>query len=296
MTTKDSSKLYLIAVIAIVSALTLGAYGQQKPDQAKAPDAAVTLTYQFPEGKTLSYKHTSNETQYLEIQGQSMTTQSQSSIEFSAKQKGAKEGQYTLGITVDAMDAGAESPQGNITADTSAIVGKSFDMVVSRLGKEVDTSAAAALKFDMGGTGTRDLSAHFQAFFPDLPDRPVKVGDTWPSEDTVTQKVGSGELRIVAKNTHSLDGFETIDGSECARIKTVGKGTMTGNLEQGGVGLSFDSAIEGTDTWYFAVKEGMLVKSDSKSSVHGTLSIGDPANMNVPVSGESTGQIRLVKK
>ncbi len=296
MTKRYVSRLYMITVVAVVASLALGAYGQQKPEQAKAPDAAVTLAYQFPERKALSYKHTSSETQNLEIQGQSITTQSQSSIEFTTKQKSAKEGQFTLGVTVDAMEAGAQSQQGNFTADTSAIVGKSFDMVVTRLGKEIDTSAAAALKFDMGGTGQRDLSAHFQAFFPDLPDRPVKVGDTWPSEDTVTQKVGSGQLRIVAKNTHTLDGFETVDGYECARIKTVGKGTMTGNIEQGGVGISFDSAIEGTDTWYFAIKEGLLVKSDSKSSVNGTLYIGEPANMNVPLSGESTGQVRLVKK
>lgn len=274
----------------------LAGYAMQKTDAGKSPDTPVTLAYQFPEGKALAYRQASTESQYLDIMGQSMTTQTQSNLEFSAKQSASKDGQFTLGVTISAFKINVQGPQGEMAADTSSITGKNFDMVVSRLGKEMDTSGASAIKYDFGSGDSRDLSAHFQSFFPDLPDRPVKTGDTWPSEETVTQKVGSGEIRITSKNVHTLDGFETVDGFDCARIKTTATGTLTGNFVQGGIGLSLNCKIEGTETWYFAIKEGMFIKSDSKGSLGGTLALGDPVNSDVPITGETHQEARLLQK
>lgn len=289
---KDGAKV--LSLVLIFSAL--GGYARQNTDAGKSPDTPVTLAYRFPEDKTLAYRQASTDSQSLEMMGQSMTTQTQSNLEFSAKQKALKDGQFTLGVTISAFKISAQSPQGDASADTSAVAGKNFDMILSRLGKEMDTSGASAIKYDIGTGNTRDLSASFQSFFPDLPDRPVKTGDTWPSEDTVIQKVGSGEIRITSKNVHTLDGFETVDGFECARIKTASKGTLTGNFVQGGVGLSLDCTVEGSETWYFAVKEGMLIKSDSKGSFGGNLGLGDPVNTSVPITGETHGETRLIQK
>ncbi|MBZ5497171.1 MAG: hypothetical protein LAP85_12270 [Acidobacteriia bacterium] len=286
----------LKVVSLLLAFCALAGQAMQKTEAGKSSDTPVTLTYQFPEGKALAYRQSGTETQNLEMMGQSMTSQTQSSIEFTAKQKGLKDGQFTLGITINALKIDSSSPQGDVSADTSSVLSKSFDMILSRLGKEIDTSGAAAIKYEFGSTGTRDLSGRFQSFFPDLPDRPVKTGDTWPSEDAVTQKVGSGELRITTKNVHTLDGFETVDGFECARIKTAVKGTLTGNLEQGGVGLSLDCTMEGSETWYFAIKEGMLIKSDSKGSIGGNLALGDPVNSTIPIGGETHEETRLIQK
>jgi hypothetical protein len=259
-------------------------------------DRAVTLAYQFPEGKTISYRQTSTESQYMQIQGQDVNVLNQSSMEFTAKPKSAKESHFGLGVTIDAMKMSVQSPQGDLSPDLSQILGKSFDMTLSRLGKELDTSGAAAIKYQIGATSSRDLSTAFQAFFPDLPDHPVKKGDTWPSEDKVTQNSGNGEIIVSAKNTHTIDGFESVDGIECARIKTAITGTLAGNLEEGGVGLTLGCKIEGTGTWYFAVKEGFLVKSDSKSKFSGVITAGEPANLTIPLTGESQEETRWIKK
>jgi hypothetical protein len=260
------------------------------------PGTAVTLAYQFPEGKTISYRQASTEKQYMQINGQDMNTLTQSSLEFSAKSKGMKESNFGLGVTIDAMKISVQGPQGDLAPDLSQILGKSFEMTLSRLGKEVDTSGAAAIKYQLGPAGSRDLSSSFQAFFPDLPDRPVKKGDTWPSQDTVTQKTGNGEILVNSKYVHTVDGFETVDGIECARIKTAITGSLTGNLEESGVGLTLDCKIEGTGIWYFAVKEGILVKADNKGSFTGVITAGEPANLSIPLSGETLEETRLIKK
>jgi hypothetical protein len=264
--------------------------------ESVSPQAAVSLAYQFPEGRTLTYKTSSTQVQNMEVMGQSMTTESTSTSDFTVKGKGLKDGNLLLGVTIDAIKADVSSPQGNMSPDMSVVIGKSFDMIVSKLGKEIDVSGAELLKYDMPTGGSRDLSSGFQAFFSDVPDKPVKIGDTWPSEDSIVQKEGSGETRIRFTNVNTFDGIETVDGYECARIKAVVKGTITGSLDQQGVGVSIDIKMEGTDTWYFAIKEGIYVKSDMKASMGGVVAVGEPANLTIPVTGETRQSASLVKK
>jgi hypothetical protein len=256
--------------------------------------SAVTLAYQFPEGKTLSYRTVSSEKQYMQVNGQDLTTSTDSSLEFTAKPKSSKDGVHGITVIIDAVKIRMLGPQGDQSPALDHIPGKSFDMSLTRLGKETDTSGAAAITYVLG-TSSRDVSSRFQAFFPDLPDHPVKQGDTWPSQDSVTEKTGGGDIFINLNHVNTLDGFEAIDGVECARIKTESKGTVKGNLEEGGASLTLDGTMTATVTWYFAIKQGFLVKSDSKGALSGSLVVAQ-ANMTIPVSGESTEEVRLVRK
>jgi hypothetical protein len=176
--------------------------------------SAVTLAYQFPEGKTLSYRTVSSEKQYMQVSGQDITTSTESSLEFTAKPRSSKDGVHGIAVTIDAMKIRTLGPQGDLSPVLDHIPGKSFDMSLTRQGKETDTAGAAAITYVLG-TSSRDLSSGFQAFFPDLPDR--------------------------------------------------------------------------------AVKQGFLVKSDSKAGFSGSVTVAQ-ANMTIPVTGESTEEVRLVRK
>lgn len=68
-----------------------------------------------------------------------------------------------------------------------------------------------------------------------------------------------------------MDGFETVDGLECVRIKSAITGTLEGTGEEQGMALNFKGEIEGTDTWYFAYKEGFYVKMASTAAMEGTI-------------------------
>jgi hypothetical protein len=264
-------------------------------DQPADPQGTVTLTYKFAEGAALSYKQTGLQTQDLDMMGQTMTTESNSSMDITLKSKGLKDGNHILSVMIDGMTGGVSSPQGNMTFDMSGIIGKSFDLIFSPLGKEVDVSGASAFSIDMGQAGRRDLSSNFQGLFPDLPDHPVKVGDKWPSEDSIIQKSEAVEIHINFKNENTLDGFETVDGRECARVKTVLKGTMSGAINQGGMAMAMDAKLDGTSTWYFAVKEGIFVKAEMKASMGGLINI-EAMNASISFTGEQKSSLALVKK
>jgi len=264
-------------------------------DRPPDPQGAVTLAYKFAEGVPLSYKQAGGQVQDIDVMGQTMTTESNSTMDITLKPKGLKDGNHLLGVTIDGMTISVNSPQGGVTPDLSSIIGKSFDLVLSPLGKEVDVAGAAAFKIDMGASGSRDLSSGFQGLFPDLPDHAVKAGDKWPSEDTVVQKSDAGEIQIKLKYEHTLDGFETIEGRECARVKSAFTATMGGALNQGGMALAMDAKMQGTGTWYFAVKEGLFVKQETKSTVSGVIT-AEAMNMSIAMTGQQTGSLALVKK
>ena len=289
-----SSRLKYVLLILALSGLA-GFVGQNVTAGAE-PQSAVSLAYMFTEGRALTYQVTGTQTQNLDVMGQTVSTVSNSAIEFTLQTKGLKEGQYQLGVTVNSFKIEAQSPQGDMTADASSVVGKSFDMILSRLGKEIDISGASDIKYTVGSVGTRDLGSSFQALFPDLPEKSVKIGESWPNEDTVIQKSDAGDIRINLSSVNNLEAVETIDGFECVRIKGPVTGKMTGNLEQQGMALVFDAKIDGTQTWYFAVKEGILVKTETKSTFSGVISAGEPANITIPITGDMKSETRLIKK
>ena len=279
---------------ALVLLLAVAGIAGAAADEA-APQGPVTLAYKLAPGASLSYKQTGSQTQDLDIQGQTMSTVSTSSLDLTLQGKAPKDGNLVLGVTIDGMTISVQSPQGDVTPDLAGIIGKSFDMVLSPLGKEVDVSGASVFQVDMGQGGRRDMTSSFQAYFPDLPDHAVKTGDKWPTEDAIVQKSDQGDIHLNFQNDNTLDGFETIDGRECARIKAIIKGTMSGALNQGGVALSLDAKLEGTATWFFDAKAGILVKNEMKATMGGVISI-DSMNMTIGFSGEQKGTTTLVKK
>ena len=258
---------------------------------AAAPASAV-LEYKMPTGRALTYQVKSEEAQVMDIQGQSMDTQTTNTSTFTFKAKGLKDKNFLLGVTIDDIATTVtSSAQGDMSPDMSAVKGKSFDMVLSPLGSEVDVSGAEAITYDIAGE-TRNLSSGFKMFFPDLPGKPVKVGDTWPSTAGTEEKTSSMNIRIDLQNVNTLEGFETVDGMECARISSQVTGTITGTGNQGGADLTFSGTSKGKDVWYFAVKEGIYVKVTSESTTQMSIDVA-AAGMTIPMTQTSKSEVKL---
>lgn len=259
------------------------------------PQTGLILQYRMAENQVLKYQLTIKQTQDVEVMSQQMKTETSGEIAFTAKSKGVKENNQQLGITIDSMILNIKSPQGEISPDMSSVEGKSFDMTMTTLGKELDLSGAESIRYDLGQAGKRDIASNFQAVFPDLADRPVKIGDTWTSKDTITEKIGSGGIEILLESFNTLEGFETVDGMECAKITAKIKGTLEGGGNQGGADLAFKGNIEGTETWHFAYKEGLFVKQIIDVFTKGTVSIRGPQEMSIPLAQNMKIETKLIK-
>jgi len=212
---KDIFKTWISFLPVIMAIFILAGCAARLPIWGD-PQSGLILQYQMAEDQVLKYQLTIEQTQDAEVMGQHMKTENKIKIAFTAKSKGLKENNQQLGITIDSMSININGPQGELSPDMSTVEGKSFDFTMSRLGKELDLSGAESIQYDLGQAGKRDLASNFQAIFPDLADKPIKVGDTWTNKNTITEKIGDGKIKISLESFNTLAGFETVDGLECA--------------------------------------------------------------------------------
>jgi hypothetical protein len=270
-----------------------GVAGTPAPRAAVKSPAGLVLEYKMPEGQVLKYEEKQEAREVGEVMGQTRESLSVATDAVSFSAKGLRGKDYLLGVTIDDMTMSVTNAGGDLSPDLSSVRGKSFDMVLSPLGNEVDVSGAEAITFEMVN-GTRSVASGFKLFFPDLPDRAIKVGDSWPSSEAVEDKTGSTNIRLEFKTVNTLEGFEAVDGMECARVSSETTGTISGTGSQEGADLLFGGTIKGTGIWHFAVKEGLLVSSTSDSVTEMTISVTGPMNLTIPMTQTRKDRVKLV--
>jgi hypothetical protein len=283
----------VVAFTALVLSILAGCAGKKHP--WGEPGSGLILEYRMTDGEVLKYEVASESTEKVEVMGQTNESQTSKDLVFSVTPKGMEGENLRLGITIDSMEASMKTLQGEFSADTEGLAGQNFDIIVSPLGIEVDVSQAENVEYSIGPAGTRNLKQEFESHFFDLPGRPVKVGDSWDSSDEVTADQGNAVLSIETHSVHTLDGYETVEGLECARINSEVAGTITGEGEQMGAPLVFDGTIEGTETWYFAYKKGYLVKASSGLDSDLMVTVQAGQEMKVPVEVTSKSDVTLLK-
>jgi hypothetical protein len=258
------------------------------------PQTGLILQYRLSEGQVLRYQTSGEQVESTEVMGQKIEVDSTVTGTYSFKSEGRKEGHHQLRVTIDNMSINIKAPQREISPDMSPVIGKSFPMPLSSLGEELDVSGAESIQFETP-TGKRNLASRFQTFFPNPAGRPVRVGDTWTTKDAIVEKGETGRVTINFKNDHTLEGFETVEGMECARIKAKVSGDLEGDGTQGGATYTVKGGYEGTDTWYFAYKEGILVKLVSDGAVDAMVDVTSPQSLTVPTKQTMKMEITLIK-
>ena len=291
---KNNSQTRLLFAVTILAVIvTIGCAAKKNP--WGSPEAGLILTYRMPEDQVLKYKMSSKYEQNLEIMGQSTKIELDKAYMLSIKSGGMVEDNHQLGITIDSMEVHVTIPQGEVPADVSTVLGKSFDMKLSPLGKEMDLSGAESIKYDLGPGEKHGIASDFQALFPNLASRPVKVADTWKSTDNIDVKEGDSETHIIMESINVLEGFETVNGMECAKITSTYTGTIDGKGKQDGMDLVTKGEIKGSDTWYFAYEEGLLVKITSNVAGEGTITGSGPQNIVIPMKLDIKSETTLVE-
>lgn len=294
MTGKRVVQTRLLIVLAIIAIALLAGCAVKKTIWGD-PKSGLNLTYRMEENQILKYEISSEEIQKLDMMGQTMETKSKSGIQFSLQSKGLKENNLLLGITVDTMKINVRGGMaGDISPDLGAIIGKSFQMTLSPLGKEGGFSGTEALQYQIGPTGKRNIDSSFKNIFPDLGDKPVKIDDTWTNTEDVTKKAGNVDIHAVTESVNTLKGLETVNGLECVKIEARITGTFDGKGEQMGSTFTFKGNITGTSTWYFAYKKGIFVSMKSDTTSEGSVEVS-AQGMTIPMKTESKSEINLME-
>ena len=294
MVTKTNLKSYLSVMLVVLVIAFLTGCAAKKAFWGDVKKGLI-LEYRMPQDQTLKYQFTSHMIQDMEVMGQSMQNIIDLNLLFSTISKGLDKSNHLLLVTVDSAKSDVESPQGNLSPDMSPVFGKSFHLTLSPLGKELKMTGGDTITYSMGPGGERTLTSNFQTIFPDLAGKPIKVGDTWTSNDTIDVKEGGMDMKMTFVSVNTFQGLETVAGLECAKITAKTTGKLEGEGEQMGANLYFEGDIEGKDTWYFAYKKGIFVKSISDGLTEGNIAVTGPQNMTIPMTMETKFETKLVK-
>jgi hypothetical protein len=289
---RTGMRLLVILIVPLLIILS-GCAAKKKVLVSETSD--LVLKYSMPENRILKYRLTSNLTQNMEIRGQSVGITSDDTRLFSVQSTGWKEGNFQLGVTIDSMNIKVVTPQGEIIPDLSSVMGQSFSMALSPLGKETDLPDVKTIQYELVSGEKESVVTLFQALFPDLPQGPIMIGDTWLAYDTIIDKSNKGELSIILESKNRLDGFEKVEGLECAKITAEVTGIMAGKGQEGGVDLISTADIAGDDTWYFAINEGVFVMMESNGIGEGTINASGPEKMTIPIKREYQIEAKLLK-
>jgi len=283
----------LLLAVCAVSALT-GCAGKKQPVWGNT-ESGLIMEYRMNPGDVLKYEMIQEGTERVEVMGQTNESATNKTYVYAVEAKGMEGDNHLLGITIESLVASMKNVQGEFAAETEDVAGASFDMTLSALGDEVDLSGAESIEYGIGPLGDRSIKSDFDAAFPDLAGKPVKIGDSWAASDTINIDQGNAQIMIVSEGLNTLDGYETVDGVECARVVADVTGTISGEGEQMGAPLVFDGTMSGTETWYFAYKEGHLVSSSSDVNTDIMVTVQAGQEMKIPIKGTAKFETRLIK-
>lgn len=263
-------------------ALTLTGYSQKKL-KSDFPKGTVKLKYSFPVNKFVKYLSVTKASQVMVINGQSIEVKIYTDMGCKLKYKGEKGENLKIEVQIDSMNMNIGTPQGMTNSSLKEAGLKTFNMVLSTLGKEIDVKEAEKIEYVVEGGRKRNMALTFQTFFPDLPVNPVKPGDIWIINDTINSNEPGEKIKQTIVSNNKFESIEKIDGISCAKITATLSGTRETFVQSQGMDVTMSGTVEGIDVLYFALKEGYFVKQTTSAKTTGNIVISGTQNMSFPM-------------
>jgi hypothetical protein len=253
----------------------------------------LVLTYEWPEDRRLTYRSTSQFSESSEMMGRTRSRTLDKTSEFTVQPERPSEGKHVLTFTVGSMTASVGMMGREMTRDLTEVIGKSFQMTLTPEGEQSILSGTEPLMYQLGPGGPRKLTIDFEGFFPNLPPGPVQTGDTWTSVETIAD-ISGGDVTITLESVHTLSGFETINGLDCAKITTMLTGTLGGAATLERQMFNLEGTVSGRAVWYLSPEERFLVRSTRTIRTRGEVTQSGQKERAVPVTRELTVDTSLV--
>jgi hypothetical protein len=274
---------------ALLAAVAAGAQETPKPEPPKTeppltppvtsptPDGAV-YTFKYKIGNVQKFRGTTKMDATVTPEGGGIGSNGIPVVvnyvyAYGEKVTGTRQGTGTIAVTLSSVSAVAESIAGKFTMRSQ---GGKTTVTVNGQPVQANAGPAAQLKAmfkpgtmrrspsgvvalpgTAGGTVTQ-LTGTAGGTIVEFPATPLKIGDTWETQQTIRPTLGEGGGLVVPpvqfQFTHTLRSVETKGGKKLALIDSTGNGSTTGAGE-----TTLQQSIQGTTR--FDVTRGVVVSS-----------------------------------
>jgi hypothetical protein len=288
------SRIVLILPVLLITVFISSPGFSQKKSKKVPADGSVKLVYNYMPDQPITYMNVSKITQDMDINGQSMLVNVSSCLGVVVKSTGREAENLKLEIKIDTLGQSVESPQGSAGGTVDEVKDKVFNMIISPTGKSIDITEAEKLTYSVEGSGESNMGQEFISYFPELPVNPVKAGDTWTTNDTISSKSQSMSVWVQVESVNKFEEIKNIDGSDCAVVSATLSGTRKMTTQTQGMTIDVTGTFTGTAVFFFAIKEGYFIKQSVTSKLTGTIEITDQ-NMSFPLVMDILSTNEIVK-
>lgn len=251
------------------------------------------LKYNFKKGETYQYNNAMDLNSVVQVMNQEMKTASVANITLNFKVDDVKENKNLVLIT--AVDSGivkVHSPMKDTTISLNFIAGKRTKLEMSQLGKVINKEIIDTINNPLlGAIGSQESFRLFR-----LPEKAIKVGETWNSLDTVAMDMMGGKVTNTTNTVNTLAGKEDIMGYKCLKITFTGDTKSEGNANVMGQNLFLEGTGKMSGTVYIEPIKGIIVQSDSNLDMEMTMATTGDQNMIIPLTQTVKNSMTIVKK
>jgi type IV pilus biogenesis protein CpaD/CtpE len=276
----------------MVGVLLAGVAGCTAGDSGRAA-APVDLRFAIPPGG-ITYTAEYSQEVLVDMGDHAMEASRRYGARYTITDAGGGDERKEASVHLDSLGIAVTTGQGRQAFDTRHLIGDEFTMIVQDVGGAPEYGGelpAIDLGPMLGGAVGPMLLMDYG--FPQLPGRPVSVGDTWVSTSTRSHVEGILEVTAHLTAEYTFAGWETAAGVECVRIEASVTGDLSGLGEQHEVAFDYTGTLHGTRVWLFDPASGSLVQMHGEDSTEGVMT---SESVNAPVRQHTTVHIRSVTR
>ncbi|MFC2156550.1 DUF6263 family protein [Acidobacteriota bacterium] len=292
---KKLNSLVLILVVLAAASLVMSA-AISKP---AASQKVYELKYQMSVGTKFVMKSTGASNVETDQMGNIVTTDITGGGEdkFTVLAASPETGltlEYEFGERDQLMES---SVVGSASTDFSELVGMKVKFLLSKTG-DVDgyegfdkLPAITTSTEDTLDEASYKLGAKSLWFA--LPEKPVKIGDTWTDEQTEDIPVQDSVLTSESTTTYKVVEEVQKDGYDCLKIEHNGVTRLSGEFEQQGTPLTMERETTSKGVFYFAYKLGMFIYSEGDANGEGIITV-ESMGIEIPQTITSKGTVTVL--
>ncbi len=215
-------------------------------------------------------------------------------IELKSSQKGTM---VKSEVFIPKMDVKIVLPTGQQTLDTRNLkdITLGFEYTTSGNQKKI-TPEDETMVIDFGEMlgGKLDWDFLFKYVTPNLPSKPVKVGDVWNENLFIPRVEAGSKIEANLTLTHKLKGFEKIDDRECVVIESEISSKLDDTFELMAMPWDLKGELTGKMIWYFDYKQGLIVKLKIEENSEGAVQ-SEGGEMSATYTQSSVIELNLLK-
>lgn len=251
--------------------------------------SAQEATYRYEQGKEYTYLVEGSSMQIQEVQGQSITVTSETTISgVLTSQEALENGHQRMQLLVNNALIIRETPQGSQTLGAE-VGGKSIQFEIDHKGDVVDVDSSLK-DYDDESIG---ILRGMLNFFPTIEKDQLSEGSEWEANGVDTSGSGESKTVIEYERFYAVTGQKETEGVQCYEVTITTESDMDGKLVRGDNEMMITGNIEVKAKAYLAVESGVLVSLEADINTDQVIMIPSN-NMRIPITENRTRKITLM--